>query len=151
MLVLLEREASVDTGTFGRVRVFRPTGIRSLFECVSLELPWRENARRKSCIPAGEYRCERTYSPSKGEWLYEVMSVPGRSGIRIHVGNWAGDVEQGLKSDVEGCILLGRDRRVICRQEGVSASRLTLNRFHKVLDGRPFSLRVVDGEGEVPV
>lgn len=73
-----------------------------LFDCVprlvTLELPWQNNERNVSRIPAGRYTIERTISPRFGRsWL--VKDVPNRSHILFHRGN--------KPEDTEGCILVG--------------------------------------------
>lgn len=67
----------------------------------SLELPWHNNAPRISCIPAGAYPMKWTFSPTFNRMMWLVEDVPGRTGIRIHSGNYAGD----KVSDSLGCIL----------------------------------------------
>lgn len=65
----------------------------------TLELPWRNNEPRTSCIPAGTYRVRLSFSPRFLRTLPELLGVPGRSGIRMHPGNTV--------SDTSGCILVG--------------------------------------------
>lgn len=97
----------------------------------ALELPWLDNERSVSCIPAGTYECERINHPKYGHcWL--VKNVPGRDGILIHIGNYASErsrlkkilwfirmfrrlfkiiprdqVSSPRKVDTEGCIMPG--------------------------------------------
>lgn len=66
---------------------------------LTLERPWRNNARTISCIPSGSYACRRVISPKFGE-TFEVANVPGRTHILLHKGNTA--------ADTEGCIILGQ-------------------------------------------
>lgn len=67
---------------------------RIVLSIKSLELPWLDNERSISCIPAGTYECERIQHPKFGHcWL--VRDVPSRTGILIHSGNYAS--ERGLK------------------------------------------------------
>jgi hypothetical protein len=75
----------------------------SVWECWALELPWKGNRNRKSCIPPepGEnavFTFERHESPRFGDTLW-IKGVPGRSEILIHAGNYV--------SDTAGCILVG--------------------------------------------
>ena len=63
----------------------------------TLELPWRDNQHDISCIPAGVYTCAYTDHPTHG-WVYQVMDVPDRDAILLHIGN--------KPADTEGCILL---------------------------------------------
>ncbi|MFW5490414.1 MAG: DUF5675 family protein [Desulfovibrio sp.] len=137
--LLLDRLEQTANGTFGFV-----TGLdASLF---SLELPWRDNEPNRSCIPQGKYTCELVNSPRFGR-VYEVKDVPGRTHILIHPGNFAGDVDSGLRSDSEGCILLGLRRAVFNGQPGIASSRLALQMLTDFLDGQPFSLDVVSSHG----
>jgi hypothetical protein len=61
----------------------------------ALELPWRDNARRVSCIPTGRYELVAHESRKFGRCLL-VKDVPGRSGILFHPAN--------LTSQLKGCI-----------------------------------------------
>lgn len=65
---------------------------------VTMELPWLNNEKRKSCIPEGTYKCTPRSSPKYGNHFL-VNNVPGRDAILIHVGNF--------KSDLLGCIAPG--------------------------------------------
>lgn len=67
---------------------------------VTLELPWKENRRKESCIPAGLYKCLRVQSPRFGD-TFEVTGVAGRSHILFHKGNTI--------DDTEGCILVAEE------------------------------------------
>ena len=66
--------------------------------CLTLELPWMNNEKEKSCIPKGEYLCKRIKSPHFGE-VFQVMDVPNRDNILIHKANWT--------TDLLGCIGIG--------------------------------------------
>lgn len=132
----LTRFASADTGTKGH---FASSG--HLF--CALELPWKGNQRKVSCIPPGRYTVRIVDSPKFGK-IYEVQGVPGRSEILIHWGNWAGDVSKGLKSDVLGCILLGESFGTVMGQPGVFGSRAAIAAFMADMGGKDFILEVVD-------
>lgn len=56
------------------------------FICFMIELPWRDNQRRISCIPDGVYPINKRYSPKFKDHLL-VNHVPNRSGILIHPAN----------------------------------------------------------------
>ena len=64
--------------------------------CATIELPWRNNMSRISCIPEGEYKLLKRYSPHF-KWHLQLMDVPGRDLILIHPAN---DAIKELK----GCI-----------------------------------------------
>lgn len=64
--------------------------------CKTIELPWKENQRRISCIPEGIYKVRKRFSP-KFKWHLEVISVKNRDLILFHPANDA------LK-ELNGCI-----------------------------------------------
>jgi len=70
--------------------------------CDTLELPYRENQRRVSCIPVGEYKVRMRYpreSATRDYLHLLVKDVPSRDYILFHRGNKA--------RDTKGCILVG--------------------------------------------
>ena len=64
--------------------------------CATIELPWKNNQHRISCIPEGRYALKKRYSPKHG-WHLELMEVPNRQWILIHPANNA-------VTELEGCI-----------------------------------------------
>ncbi len=104
------------------------------FACFTLELPWRENRPCVSCIPPGTYplgwrvTCRRS--------TYHIRNVPKRSYILIHSGNYAGDIHKGLKTHVEGCVLLGKRMGWLNGQWAVLVSRSTVRQFNKLMAGQ---------------
>lgn len=91
--IILKRVASRGDGTFG-VLLWDGT----LPFAVTCELPWRNNEKMISCIPAGTYLCRRVNSPKFGP-TFQVLEVPDRSEILFHKGN--------VDDDTRGCILTG--------------------------------------------
>lgn len=77
------------------------------FTCLTLELPWKGNSAKLSCIPEGVYKVVPRQSPKYGQHLH-VTDVNARSFILIHWGNYAGSAnpKTGLP-DILGCILVG--------------------------------------------
>lgn len=136
----LHREDTSDQGTRGRL-------VTELGHWFTLELPWRENARGRSCIPAGKYTCRSEKHARLGR-VYRLEGVPGRDGVLIHSGNYAGDVEKGWASHVEGCILLGKKRGQLLDtskrryQEAVLVSTTALSEFGRSYGWAPFVLEV---------
>lgn len=136
---VLTREPSTDQGTLGKFTIDGVT-----FQ--SLELPWRENRRQRSCIPAGDYICRLVKSPRFGR-VFHVTNVPGRSAVLIHSGNFAGDVELGYQSHVEGCVLLGERRGKIQNisgspQKAVLLSKPAIRQFMELAGPDPFLLHI---------
>lgn len=108
-----------------------------------MELPWRNNEQNRSCIPPGQYDAIIRYS-EKFKVVYWILKVEGRAYIYIHAGNFGGDVSKGLKSNTYGCLLLGKHRGKINGQRAVFLSRLTLRKFMKLMQGRPFKLNIIE-------
>lgn len=135
--VAIRRLRHSDQGTEGVLIL--PRGVF----CNTMELPWRDNAPKKSCIPCGEYDVAIRQSPKFGR-VYEIKGVPRRSFILAHAGNLAGDTAKGWLSHVEGCIELGAYFGHIGRQRAVLCSRPTVRRFMELMDYQPFRLLVED-------
>jgi len=72
----------------------------NLLEFKTVELPWKNNQRRISCIPPDTYTAIKHLSPKFGPCLW-IQDVPGRSEILIHPANFW--------HDLLGCIAPGED------------------------------------------
>lgn len=68
------------------------------WECRTLELPDKENQKRISCIPEGEYEVVKRNSAKYGDHFH-IKDVIGRSYILIHNANYA--------RQLKGCIAVG--------------------------------------------
>jgi hypothetical protein len=74
-----------------------------LFECATLELPWKDNQNSISCIPDGKYKAryrQAAESPSRDYDHIHILDVPDRSYILVHSGNY--------NWHVKGCVLVGK-------------------------------------------
>jgi hypothetical protein len=109
----LKRTKLYPTHTLGELRVLGDHG-GQLFRCFSLELPWRDNKPRVSCIPTGRYRIVLEFSPAFGMHLWELKDVPNRSEVKIHVANYT--------RQLRGCIAPGMDLRDI-DADGITDTR----------------------------
>ena len=84
------------------VRTYTPAGTygKLLYQnelvAYTLELPWKDNRARVSCIPTGRYELLKRYSP-RFQWHLQLADVPGRSDILIHPANDA-------MKELKGCI-----------------------------------------------
>lgn len=103
--------------------------------CKTLELPWRDNQKGISCIPAGEYKLSPYPSSRFGE-VYIVNDVPNRTGILIHTGNTA--------SDIEGCILVGDSYGKLNGKKAVLNSRQAFNLLKEVLGKEEYLLNIIE-------
>lgn len=119
------------------LRTYHSTGVNGILFidgtefCKTIELPWRHNAPRISCIPEGIYRIRKRYSP-RFLWHFEVLEVLERSAILLHPAN---DAAKELK----GCIA------PVLRHTGEgkgSSSRIALERLKELLypflDQKPY-------------
>lgn len=131
---LLKRFKESSQGTLGHL-------VTNGFNAKIIELPWKDNAPKISCIPTGKYKCIYRYSKKyKGHYL--LLNVPGRSWVLIHNGTFAGDVEAGFKTHSEGCIIIGKYHGKVEGQDAVLLSRATLRKFIEVMNKEPFELEV---------
>jgi hypothetical protein len=135
----LVREQGTDQGTYGVLTL--PDG----WQCQTIELPWRDNWRGLSRIPAGTYKAMAHVSPKFG-MTYWVREVKGRSAILFHAGNLAGDRKKGFKTDSDGCILVGLRRGQLYRQNAVLASKAALKEMLARLNRQSVWLEVRDAD-----
>lgn len=72
-----------------------------------LELPWRNNRQRMSCIPANTYPAQFHQSAKFGSTIW-IREIPNRFGVLMHSGNVAGDTDKEWMTHSLGCLLPGR-------------------------------------------
>ena len=83
-------------------RTYFPDGTNGKLECegklicLTIELPWKNNETKVSCIPEGKYFIKKRYS-KKFQWHLEVLDVKNRSFILFHSANNA-------LQELNGCI-----------------------------------------------
>lgn len=99
MVLVLRRVAPTADGVFGTLDV------DGAFTLATVEDDWKDNAPGESCIPPGPgpaevvYQMRRSWYYRGGYEAFEIMHVPGRSRILIHIAN--------TEEDVKGCIGVG--------------------------------------------
>ena len=114
--LLLIRDMFSDESTVGELFL---NGERM---CDTLELPYRDNQRSVSCIPAGQYKVRLRYpreSATRDYLHLLVQDVKDRSYILFHRGNSA--------KDSRGCVLVGQSRK----QDFVGNSTLAMDLLMK--------------------
>lgn len=102
--------------------------------CVTCEDPWNFNARQKSCVPAGRYRCS-SFTGKKYRNVWQLHDVPNRDAILIHNGNTI--------DDTQGCILVGKAFSRLIGKPSITESKLTLEKLRSILLDE-FELTIVD-------
>jgi Family of unknown function (DUF5675) len=78
----------------------------------SIELPWKNNQARVSCIPEGRYELIKRWSLKFGRHL-QVMNVSGREYILIHPANEALRELKGCIAPV--CLITGAGKGIRSR------------------------------------
>ncbi len=95
----------------------------------TLELPWKNNQKKISCIPTGKYNVVKRRSSKHGNHFH-ILDVPDRDMILIHAGNYF--------SDILGCVLPGRNHADINKDgySDVTHSKQTMIELNKILPDR---------------
>ncbi|QYK02781.1 DUF5675 family protein [Shewanella psychrotolerans] len=127
-------------GTFGELK---DAGGNTI--AVTVECPWLNNQKGKSCIPEGTYQIRRHQSPSKGICLAIEAPTLGvtlygpsqRTHCLIHVANCA--------SELQGCIASGESFGVVGKEWGVLQSRDSLEKLLALVGEQTYTL-VVRGQ-----
>ena len=124
--IFINRLQDDGNETLGKLYVYN--GLKRVFKCCTLELPYKDNKQNVSCIPCGRYSLEPRENAKHGKHLL-VEDVQDRSWILIHSGNF--------NRDTEGCILVGRSFVDIDGDghKDVSASKATLAELIEIVRG----------------
>ena len=101
--------------------------------CFTIELPWKNNKKKISCIPEGRYslinRCNEEFG-----WHLLVQNVPDRDGILLHAANKALAELKGCIAPVSKLISPG------CGSSSKKALRKLIEMVHDVLEHEPVYL-----------
>lgn len=103
MNLVLERLTDNGVQTTGVLRLFSSSG-EQLLKLDTLELSWKNNQRRISCIPNGVYQIAPKLSMRFGR-TFQILNVPERDNVLIHSGNF--------NHNTKGCVLVGKGYRDI--------------------------------------
>ena len=134
MKLLIERFPSSEKQTIGNGFVLEDDFIQ--FEFRTLELPWLDNEKQKSCIPIGDYVVKKRKSKKFGDHFH-IQNVIDRSYILIHQGNYY--------TDILGCVLVGSDIANINKDNELDVvnSKTTLKKLLKLLPFE-FNLKIIN-------
>ena len=110
----------VDDGTKTDGVLYAP-GYRAM----TLEPPWKDNQDDVSCIPPGTYAVEPFDSPDHPD-TFQIMGVPDRDDILIHIGNVWGDTN--------GCILAGTGYGRVLGDDGITGSEKAICKLRDIIE-----------------
>jgi hypothetical protein len=97
--ILIIRDEFTEKSTLGKLY------LNGEFYGHTLELAWKDNEKNVSCVPKGVYNARKRSGDESGKYKYqhiEILDVPNRSKILIHIGNYP--------KSTQGCVLLGSTR-----------------------------------------
>lgn len=99
----------------------------NLYSFVGLELPWKDNKPKISCIPPGTYDGVAINRFSNRDYALWIQNVPGRTQILFHVGNYV--------HQINGCLLPGVSFKDIDKDGvmDVASSRTALIELEKLI------------------
>ena len=115
--LLLERTSSLHDRTLGKLYVIDENK-NKLYSCYTMELPWLDNAKFKSCIPVGTYIIKKRWSLRHKHHLH-IKAVPNRTWILMHPFNYI--------RETRGCIGVGSEFMPHIKSFALRYSRLTLD------------------------
>lgn len=124
---ILIRQSDDKIQTLGEWQVYSsvPTPI---FECKTIELPWKNNQKSISCIPPGEYDCEKCGPTVSIPYPHiHIKNVKNREGIKTHRANYV--------RQLRGCVAVG-DAHIDLDKDGekdVTNSKNTLDKLLAIL------------------
>lgn len=109
MKLIVERFSDNGQETLSNITLVDNGAI--VYSCCGMELPDKQNQRKISCIPKGEYDCIKVGSTAAIPYVHlSILNVPNRSGICIHKANFV--------SSLRGCIAVG-DKFVDINKDGL--------------------------------
>jgi hypothetical protein len=125
------------------IRTYFPEGTNGILLldgvvlCATIELPWKNNQSRISCIPEGQYQLIKRYSPHF-KWHLQLKDVPGRQCILIHPGNDAATELKGCIAPVS--ILTGVGKGDFSK---LALKKITSRLFPILENGSPVFLNII--------
>jgi len=135
MKMLISRYISTEKQTIGNGFLLSDVDNFIKYEFKTLELPWKNNKKRISCIPVGDYRVKKRKSQKYGNH-FNILDVDNRSYILIHNGNF--------NHQTKGCVLIGDDLAYINEDNDIDVtnSKKTLKTLYSILPNE-FDLSIV--------
>lgn len=103
------------------------------FNCATIELPYKDNQRRISCIPKGRYTVVKRVSPKYGNHFH-ITNVPNRDWVLIHSANFS--------SQLLGCISVG-EKHIDLNSDGLKDINNSKNTLKKMYDLLPSEFTLI--------
>jgi len=134
MRAILPRLRHDKNETLGAFIVY--DGLKQVFDCKTLELPWRGNQLSISCIPSRKYWVSHRWSKKHGNHL-EIEDVEFRTLILIHVVNYV--------KDLRGCVGVGKTYADLDGDGilDITSSRDTLDKLIAIVPKKGMSLEII--------
>jgi hypothetical protein len=133
--IIIDRNKSTPEAkqTLGKLKLYK--GLTSIFECFTLELPWKNNEPRISCIYTGEFECEKRVATAAIPYEHIIIkNVKGRSGICIHIANYY--------LQLLGCIAVG-DGLIDMNKDGLMDVKNSGNTLRKLMSLLPNQFKLI--------
>jgi len=105
----------------------------------TIEDAWRDNARNISCIPDGDYEVVPSRFNKRGYDAWEILGVPSRTLIKIHIGVHA--------EHVQGCVIVGEWLTCVAGKISLARSQQAFGRLYALLGGQRWRLSIRPAEG----
>jgi hypothetical protein len=111
-------------------------GDKVVYTFFTLELPWKDNKVKVSCIKPSPKDSAMTYklktvsnSPSFKYKHFDILGTEGRTAVKIHAGNY--------HTQILGCVLVGTGLTDINndKQKDVTSSRVCLDKILELSNG----------------
>jgi hypothetical protein len=134
MIAFLSRKYG-EKQTTGHICFF--DGDDLVFDCKTLEPPWKYNLKNESCIYESTidqpyFHVKKHISPTYG-LCFKVFGVKGRSEILFHLGNYY--------DNTDGCILVGEAFGDI-NKDGLKDVINSKDTFDKMMEKLPDSFKL---------
>jgi Family of unknown function (DUF5675) len=120
------RQSDDGIETIGNFFVTDSDSGATLLKGFTLELPYKDNQHRISCIPPGTYNYSKCLGSDHIPYEHLILEVQNRDGICVHAGNY--------HNDSLGCILVGKNEfKATDGSEAISNSRDTLTEILAII------------------
>jgi len=139
--IVIQRDESTQRQTMGNLYIKGKEG--GLLYFSTLELPWKNNERNVSRIPAGEYMAKEYFSPKLKQRVLLILEVPNREWIEIHPAT--------RHENLQGCIGVGRNLQNVIGDEEldlVDKDGIMEEIFQNLDQKENYKIKIIDEGGD---